>query len=595
MDFTTRPEIQGTFGVVTSTHWLASSSGMRMLELGGNAFDAAAAAGFVLQVVEPHLNGPGGDMTLQFFDGHRTKARVLCGQGCAPEKATISHFEGLGMDLIPGNGLLATVVPGAFGAWLQLCRNYGRLPLRDILEPAMLYAQNGFPMLARAALTIKSLAPFFKEHWPTSYSQWVPGGKLPGAYQLFKLPRLAETFAELLYEAEKGKTREAQFERAYDAFYNGFIAERIDKFIRETAVMDGSGNKNKGVLSRQDLANWEPSFELPITKNYHDWSIQKAGPWSQGPVLLQCFGLLEETDFSKIKHDSADFVHIVVEAMKLAYADREIYYGDPAYVDVPLKHLLSDDYSKTRRGLLSAMASNKFEAGKVLGFEDQIKATEKLIEEFGTAEHSIYEPTMQHLSERRGDTVHIDVIDKWGNMVAATPSGGWLQSSPIIPDLGFCLNSRAQMFALKPGLANSLEPFKRPRTTLTPTLAYNRKDGRALAMGTPGGDQQDQWQLMLLLRLIHYDLNLQEAIDAPLFHTNHFPSSFHPRKRQPKHVMIEGNFNNVELERLRLKGHVVELGPDWSIGRLTAAMREKNGLMYAGATPRGMQAYAVGR
>lgn len=595
MNFTTRPELKGTFGVVTSTHWLASGAGMRMLELGGNAYDAATAAGFVLQVVEPHLNGPGGDMNLQFFDAQTTKAKVLCGQGYAPAGATIEHFNDLGLELIPGNGLLATVVPGAMAAWFQLCRDYGSLRLRDVIAPALDYAKNGFPLLPSAARVIKHNAQFFKTHWPTSYEQWLPGGTLPAPGDLFTLPRLAETFEELLSYAEEAGGRDAQFNRAHGAFYGGFISQRIDEFVKNTAVMDGSGQKNHGVLTGRDMAGFSANYEKPLTGRYHDWQIQKAGPWSQGPVFLQCLKILEHTDFTQIKHDSAQFVHVVVEAMKLAFADREIYYGDPQFIDVPLHHLLSSVYSFERSKLIKPYASDMFEAGTIASFEEQKQLTENLIEEFGIAESAIYEPTMDHLSERRGDTVHIDVIDRWGNMVAATPSGGWLQSSPTIPSLGFCLNTRAQMFALKPGLANSLDPGKRPRTTLTPTLAYNQKTGQSLAFGTPGGDQQEQWQLALFLRLVHYGLNLQEAIDAPLFHTHHFPSSFHPRQRQPKSITVEGSFNAAEIERLRAMGHIVERVEPWSVGRLTAAMKDKSGLLYAGATPRGMQAYAIGR
>lgn len=594
MNFTTRPELQGTFGAVASTHWLASSAGMKMLEMGGNAFDAAAAAGFVLQVVEPHLNGPGGDMTLQFFDADKEKNVVLCGQGYAPAGATIQHFKENNISIIPGDGLLATVVPGAMGAWFKLCRDYGKLKLADVLEPAMLYARDGFPLLPRVAQTINNMEPFFKEEWPTSYRQWNQGDN-PVAGRRFKLIRLAETYREIIQYAETSKNRDLQFDLAYEAFYNGFIAERIENFINEYAVKDGSGQINSGVLTAQDLANWEPSFELPVQYNYHDWTISKAGPWSQGPVLLQSLALLTDTDFSQIDHESAEFVHALVEAMKLSYADREVYYGDPEFFTVPLSTLLSDEYNLERRKLLSSTASKEFQPGFIDHYEAQLTATEKLIDGFGITDETIYEPTMSHLSERRGDTVHIDVVDQWGNMVSATPSGGWLQSSPTIPELGFCLNTRAQMFALQPNLPNSLEPFKRPRTTLTPTLAYNRKDGRRVAMGTPGGDQQDQWQLAFFLRLAHYNLNIQEAIDAPLFHTNHFPSSFHPRKRQPNQTMIEGNFDKQVLKDLELKGHIIERSQDWSIGRLTAIMREENGLVRAGATPRGMQAYAIGR
>ena len=595
MTFTTRPEIQGTFGVVSSTHWLASQAGMRMLEQGGNAFDAAAAAGFVLQVVEPHLNGPGGDMTLQFFDANKKKSRVLCGQGYAPEAATIEHYKNVGLEIIPQNGVLATVVPGSMGAWFALCRDYGKLYLRDILEPAISYAQDGFPLLPRVAETINHMAPQFKEYWPTSYEQWVPGEKPPPANQLFKLPRLAQTYIELKRFAEEIGDRTKQFERAHEAFYQGFVAERIENFLALNAVMDLSGQENKGVLTANDMANFKPVYETPVSKKYHDWTVQKAGPWSQGPVLLQCLGLLEETDFSAFRHDSADFMHVIIEAMKLAFADREIYYGDPNHVNVPIQTLLSAEYTANRRLLLKRFARSELQPGEIAGFEDQKKATEALIEQYGTTEQAIYEPTMEHLAEPRGDTVHVDVIDRWGNRVAATPSGGWLQHSPTIPDLGFCLNTRAQMFSLTPGLANSLEPFKRPRTTLSPTLAYNHKDGRALALGTPGGDQQDQWQLSVLLRIIHYNLNLQEAIDAPLFHSNHFPSSFYPRRRQNKHVVIDGCVTEREFMLLKAKGHIVERAGNRQLGRLTATMRDKNGMLYAAATANEMQAYAVGR
>ena len=280
--------------------------------------------------------------------------------------------------------------------------------------------------------------------------------------------------------------------------------------------------------------------------------------------------------------------------MKLAYADREVYYGDPAFVDVPLETLLSRDYNDERRKLMGSTASFDLRPGTVPGHEEQVARMMKIIDGLGVSETGVYEPTMAHLSEKRGDTVHIDVIDRWGNMVSATPSGGWLQSSPIIPELGFCLNSRAQMFLLDEGLPTSLAPGKRPRTTLTPSIAL--RDGRAeLAFGTPGGDQQDQWQLSLFLRLVHSEANLQEAIDQPLFHTTHFPASFYPRQRQPGHIMVEESFGDGVIEELRRRGHSVEVAPEWSIGRLTAARHGADGLLRAAATPRLMQAYAIGR
>ena len=592
--FTTRPEIQGTFGVVTSTHWIASAVGMRILEIGGNAFDAAAATGFVLQVVEPHLNGPGGDMPAIVYDAGQDRIEVICGQGGAPAGATIERYKAEGIDLIPGDGLLATVIPGAFDAWMVMLRDHGSLPLREVLEPAIHYAEAGHPVLPRVSATIEGLGGFFKEHWPTSHATWLPGGSAPKAHALFKNPVLAETWKRLLREAESVSGREAQIEAARATFYRGFIAEEIDTFLRETEAMDGSGQRHKGVMTGEDLAGWQAGVEAPLTYDYHGWSVAKTGPWGQGPVLLQSLAILKGMDVGSLDPAGSDFVHLVTETMKLAYADREVYYGDPDFAEVPMEHLLSDAYNAERRRLIGLQASLSLRPGIVPGFEDQCARASAAIDALGVSDKGVYEPTMAHLSERRGDTVHIDVIDRWGNMVSSTPSGGWLQSSPIIPGLGFCLNSRAQMFLLTPGLPTSLAPGKRPRTTLTPSLAS--RDGKpVLAFGTPGGDQQDQWQLSLFLRLVHHDLNLQQAIDMPLFHTTHFPASFHPRKRAPGHVMVEENFGEGVLNALRTRGHILDVAPPWTIGRLTAAKREPDGLLKAAATPRLMQAYAIGR
>lgn len=592
--FTTRPEILGTFGAVASTHWIASAVGMSILEKGGNAFDAAAATGFVLQVVEPHLNGPGGDLPVILHEAGSGRVEVVCGQGPAPAAATIARYRAEGLSLIPGDGLLATVIPGAFDGWMLMLRDRGRLPLRDVLAPAIHYAREGHPLLPRVSATIAGLAPFFEREWPTSHATWLPGGAVPAGQSLFRNPVLAETWERLLAEAERVGDRAAQIEAARDCFYRGFVAEAIDRFVRGTEAMDGSGQRHRGVLTGDDLASYAATIEAPLTRDYHGWTVAKTGPWGQGPVLLQALALLEGSGIAEADPAGPDFVHLVTEAMKLAYADREVYYGDPAFADVPVAALLSSSYADARRALIGPTASFDLRPGTVPGFERQVARMMRIIDGLGVSQTGVYEPTMAHLSEKRGDTVHIDVIDRWGNMVSATPSGGWLQSSPIIPELGFCLNSRAQMFLLEEGLPGSLAPGKRPRTTLSPSLAL--RDGRAeLAFGTPGGDQQDQWQLSLFLRLVHSGANLQEAIDLPLFHTTHFPASFYPRQRQPGHIMVEAAFGEGVIAELRRRGHSVEVAPDWSIGRLTAARRGSDGLIRAAATPRLMQAYAVGR
>jgi gamma-glutamyltranspeptidase/glutathione hydrolase len=592
--FTTRPEILGRFGVVTSTHWIASAVGMSMLERGGNAFDAAVATGLVLQVLEPHLNGPGGDMPALVYSAARGKVEVICGQGPAPAGASIAHYRAEGLDIIPGDGMLATVIPGSFDGWMLMLRDYGTLDLRTVLEPAISYAANGHPMLPRVGQTIAEMAEFFRAEWPTSHALWLPNGAVPTPHSNFTNPALAATWTRLLAEAETRRGREAQIEAARDVFYRGFIAEAIDRFVSDAEVMDASGSHHKGVLTAADLAGWRATVEAPASYDYRGWTVHKTGAWGQGPVLLQSLALLQGLDIGGMDPNGADFVHAVTEAMKLAYADREIYYGDSGQQPTPIKALLSDEYNAARRALIGKAASLDLRPGQVDGYDDLRQRGEAMLAAMDGKHGVVFEPTMGHLAEERGDTVHIDVIDRWGNMVSATPSGGWLQSSPTIPELGFCLNSRAQMFWLTPGLPSSLAPGRRPRTTLTPTIAQHA-DGAALAFGTPGGDQQDQWQLSFFLRHVHHGLNLQEAIDMPLFHSSHMPASFYPRSREPGHLMIESSAPAATLDSLAARGHKLELARPWTVGRLTAARRDPDGLLHAAATPRLMQAYAIGR
>ena len=594
--FTTRPEITGTFGVATSTHWLASSVGFGVLEKGGNAFDAAVAMGFVLQVVEPHLNGPGGEVPALLYSSDEDRVRVLCGQGTAPAGATIEKYRSEGLDLIPGSGLLATVVPGAFDAWMLMLLEYGSLPLREVMAPAIYYARHGHPVLERVSMAIDSLAEMFQKEWPTSAETWLPGGAAPKPGSLFRNPVLADTWERVVTEAESVSGREAQIEKARACFSSGFIAEAIGDFLSKAEVMDGTGERRAGVLTADDMANWSARFEEPLTAEYGDWTVCKTGPWGQGPVMLQALQLLKGTGIGDMPLLGADFIHTTIEAMKLAYADREAYYGDPDFFPVPIEQLLSDSYADSRRGLIAEKASLEQRPGVIEGLEHLAQAAidraTRLSEVSVGADAG--EPTMAHLANRRGDTVHIDVIDRWGNMVAATPSGGWLQSSPIVPGLGFALNSRAQMFWLDEGLPTSLAPGRRPRTTLTPSLAL--RDGKPrLAFGTPGGDQQDQWQLIFFLRLVHGAQNMQEIIDAPLFHSQHFTASFFPRRALPGRMMIEPSAGEAVIGDLRARGHDVDVSEPWAIGRLTAASRDPDGLLRAAATPRLMQAYAVGR
>jgi gamma-glutamyltranspeptidase/glutathione hydrolase len=614
--FTTRPEIEGTFGVVTSTHWIATAVGMATLEKGGNAFDAGVATAFTLQVVEPHLNGPGGDVPVIVHDVKRGRTEVICGQGPAPAKATIAHYrDELGLDLIPGTGLLAACIPGTFDTWMTLLRDYGTMRLTEVLSPAIDYAKNGYPLVERASATIDTVKDQFREHWPTSAAVYLPNGKVPVPGTIFTNPKFAETYERILREAQNGGgSRENEIERARKAWSQGFVAEAIDRFCRTQEVMDTSGRRHRGVLTGQDMAGWQATIEAPISYDYGRYTVLKAGPWTQGLATLQTLALLKGFDLDALSPVSAEFIHLQVEATKLAFADRDTFYGDPKFVDVPVDVLLSDAYNDQRRKLITGRASMELRPGTVTGFGKQVdirlaSGARSAVENSGAGEPTVGRIDWTHdedhlpdVTQARdhermgaipGDTVHFDIIDRDGNMVTATPSGGWLHSSPVIPELGFPLGTRAQMFWLDEDHPAALMPGKRPRSTLTPTMAL--RDGEPyLAWGSPGGDQQDQWITQFFLRHVHAKMNLQEAIDAPAWHSEHFPSSFWPRKARPGVMVVESRVPEATVKELRARGHQVEVGPDWSEGRLTAASKLGR-RRRAAANPRGMQGYAAGR
>jgi gamma-glutamyltranspeptidase / glutathione hydrolase len=591
--FTTRPELLGTAGMVASTHWLASTTGMAVLEAGGNAFDAAAASGFVLQIVEPHLNGPGGEVPITAYVAGRDEVVVINGQGPAPKAASIDRFRQLGLDLVPGSGLLAACVPGAFDAWMLLLEEYGTMGVRDVLNYAIGYAEHGFPVVPRISSAIAEVEQLFRDEWTDSAAVYLTASGPPKPGILFRNHALAETYQRIVAEAEAASTvREAQIDAARDAFYRGFVAEAIAAYAGKSEVIDTSGERHFGLLDADDMAAYSARVEPPVTLDYHGHTVFKAGPWSQGPVFLQQLSLLAGFDLATMDPHGTEFIHTVLECAKLAFADREAYYGDPDRVDVPLHGLLDESYASARRALVSDEASHQLRPGSIGGREPSLPP---MAPSHGTERGAGWgEPTVARQAETQSDTCHVDVADRFGNLVSATPSGGWLQSSPVVPSLGFCLGTRAQMFWLTDGLPNSLDGGKRPRTTLTPSLAFKNGDPY-LAFGTPGGDQQDQWGLNFFLYHVHFGMNLQEAIDAPNFHTDHFPSSFYPRTARPGGAVVEGRIRDSVIADLRRRGHDVIVEEPWSLGRISATGREPSGMLKAAANPRGMQGYAVGR
>jgi gamma-glutamyltranspeptidase/glutathione hydrolase len=574
--FTTRPIIAGRRGVVTAGHYLAAGAGMRTLQAGGNAIDAGVTMGFCLAVLEPHLNGIAGESPMLIHHAASGKTVAINGQGTAPAAATLDWFNRAGIRLIPGDGLLGATVPSQVDNWITALAGFGTLPLEAVLAPAIELARDGFPMYFGLRRCILANQQRYREEWPGSAALYLPNDQVPEWGDRFVNPDWAATFEQLV-RAEKeaaGRGRSAGLEAARAVFYQGPIAERIAAFCRDHRFPDASGGSHRGLLAYDDLAEFSAQIEDPATVNYRGLDVYKCGPWCQGPVFLQQLTLLEGYDLAEMGHNSPEFIHTWVECAKLAFADREFYYGDPGFVEVPMGRLLSKEYAAERRKLVDpAQASLLLRPG-----------------------NAGPRPLTLVLGDERsyaGDTTHLDAVDAEGNMIAATPSGGWIPSSPVIPGLGFPLGTRGQMFSLDPAHPNALQAGKRPRTTLTPSLV-TREGKPWMVFGTPGGDQQDQWTVQFFLNVVDFGMSIQQALDAPTFHTQHFPSSFYPRAQHPGRLVLEGRIPEAVCSELARRGHEVQVSGDWSHGRVLAIRYDAGrGLIYGGASPRAETGYAL--
>ncbi|MCR2809777.1 MULTISPECIES: gamma-glutamyltransferase family protein [unclassified Microbacterium] len=590
--FTTRPTLTGTFGMTASTHWLATASAQAVLERGGNAFDAVVAGGFVLHVVEPHLNGPGGDLVGIFATAADPAAPVvLMGQGPAPAGASIEHYREQGLDLVPGAGGLAAAVPAAVDAWLTLLRDHGTCELGDVLSAAIGYARDGHPLLAQASATIGRVAPLFREHWPSSAALWLPEGRVPPAGTMVRNPAYADVLESLVAAGrgirDEGPVgRAARIDAARGEWKSGRVAQAASAFLA-VPHRHSDGRDHRGVITASDFARFDAGYEAPVSIPFRGHTIAKAGAWTQGPALLQTLRILE--GHAEADPSTEAGAHAVLEALKLALADRDAYYGDG---DVPLDVLLSEEYASVRRAQIGQSASHEWRPGRIPGREPFRPPLRTAAAEGASGGG---EPTIDRSGQTRGDTCHIDVVDRWGNMIAVTPSGGWLQSSPTIPELGFCLGTRLQMTWLDESSPAALRPGARPRTTLTPTLVL-RAGQPIMALGTPGGDQQEQWQVPVLLRMLAGGYSAQEAIDAPSLHTTALVDSFWPRGWDPAGAVVEDRIGEPVIAGLERRGHTVTRAGDWSLGRVSAVGRDAaTGVVWAAANPRGMQGYAAGR
>ena len=583
--FTTRPVIMGQRGVVTSGHYLATAAGFRIMEQGGNAIDAAAAMCLCLNLLEPHLNGIGGEVPTLIYSAKEKKAFAICGLGWSPQAFTIDWCRQHHVDLIPGDGYLPACVPAVVDTWALAVARFGTMSFAQILQPAIELAESGFPIYERLRKDIAKHVERFTDRYPTTGAVYCPGGRVPEIGDVVRNPHWANALRLMCQaeEAARHKSRVAGIEAARDVFYKGEIAERIIRFISDNPVEDASGSAHIGLLTYEDMAEWHASIEEPLSLNYRGLDVHKCSSWTQGPVFLQQLAILEGFDLQAMSHNSAEYLHTWIECAKLAFADREAYYGDPAFDDVPFDVLLSKAYGSRRRDLIGAEASRDLRPGDVgRGLPDYV--TFDVRENNRRAMEAAYD----------GDTTHLDAIDSEGNMVAATPSGGWIPSSPVIEGLGFPLGTRGQMFYLNPNRPNALAPRKRPRATLTPSLVT--KDGEPwMVFGTPGGDCQDQWTLQFFLNYVDFGMDIQEALDAPSVHSEHFPGSFYPREARPARMVAEDRIPPDVIEALEARGHEVVVKGGWVHGKCMAIRLDRErGIILGGVSPRGKIGYALG-
>ena len=595
--FTTRPIIMGRRGVVTSGHYLVSSVGLRILMGGGNAIDAAAAMGICETLIEPQSCGIGGEVPTLIYSAREGKTFAISGMGWSPKAFTIDWCRENGIDLIPGDGYLPACVPAVVGTWAAALARFGTLSFSDILQPTVELAEDGFPVYESLHLRVAESVRKFTELYPTTGEVYCPEGRAPQVGEIFRNPDFG-AMLRIMCRAEKeakGKGRVAGIEAARDAFYKGEIAEKIVRFINDNPVEDAIGEAHAGLLTYEDFAEWDADVEEPASLSYKGYDVHKCSSWTQGPVFLQHLAILQGVDIAGLGHNSADYLHTWVESAKLAFADREAYYGDTKFDDVPFDTLLSEGYGSERAGQIGASASLEMRPGDIgNGIPEYTAITvgDDNRRSLGIDAREVRDLGLGHA--HIGDTTHLDAMDAEGNMVAATPSGGWIGTSPVVRGLGFPLGTRGQMFYLNPERPNALQPRKRPRATLTPTVVT--KDGRPfMAFGTPGGDSQEQWTLQFFLNHMEFGMDLQQALDAPTVHTTHFPSSFYPREAFPGRVVAESRIPAETIAALRERGHDVELTGPWANGKVLGIRYDEHTKVISGAaSPKNNIGYAMG-
>lgn len=595
--YTTRPVIMGTRGVVTSGHYLATAVGFRIMEQGGNAVDAAAAMCFCLNLLEPQANGIGGEVPTLIYSAEEGRVFAISGMGWSPKALTIEWCREHSIDLIPGDGYLPACVPAVVDTWATALARFGTMSFTQVLQPAIELAERGFPVYDGLHDSLASNVRKFTELYPTTGEVYCPKGHVPEVGELFRNLDCAEVLKSMCRAeaAARHKGRTAAIEAARDLFYKGEIAERIVEFITNNPVEDASGTAHRGLLTYEDMAEWHATVEEPVTFNYRGLDVHKCSSWTQGPFSLQQLAILEGFDLKALGHNSAAYLHTWIEGAKLAFADREAYYGDPLFDEVPFDVLLSKEYAAERRDLIGAEASLELRPGDVgRGVPNYVTfdVAEDNRGALNLGRRPVHDLGLSHA--HIGDTTHLDAVDREGNMVAATPSGGWISHSPVIKGLGFPLGTRGQMLYLNPQRPNALAPRKRPRATLTPSLVTKRGEP-FMVFGTPGGDTQDQLTLQFFLNCVEFGMNIQEALEAPIVYSAHFPSSFYPRTAYPGRVVAEEGIPREVIAELELLGHEVVVTDGWTAGKVMGIRYDRaHGVILGGVSPRRTIGYALG-
>ena len=595
-NFTTRPVVMSARGVVTSGHYLVTSVGFQILARGGNAIDAASAMGICETLLEPQSCGIGGEVPTLIYSAREGRTYSISGMGWSPAAFTIHWCRENGIDLIPGDGYLPACVPAVVGTWTTALARFGTMSFSEIAQPTIDLAENGFPLYDRFHDRLKADYAKFTELYPTTGEIYYSDGQVPQVGELVRNPDFGAMLRSLCSAEKqaKGRGRIAGIEAARDEYYKGGVAEKIVEFISDNPVEDASGVAHKGLMTLDDLAEWHAIVEDPVSIEYKGLDVHKCSSWTQGPTFLQHLAILGTMNAASLGHNTVDYLHGWIESSKLAFADREAYYGDPDFDDVPFDELLSYRYAETRAAQIGEYASRDLLPGDVgSGVPEytSISVAEDNRAALGVEAREIRDLGIGHA--HIGDTTHLDAMDAEGNMVAATPSGGWLGTSPVIKGLGFPLGTRGQMFYLNSNRPNALQPRKRPRATLTPTMV-TRNGEPYMAFGTPGGDSQEQWTIQFFMNHVDFGMNLQEALDAPTVHTTHFPSSFYPRAAFPARVVAESRIPSDVLGELERRGHEIERTDSWANGKVMGIRwHADKGVMAGAASAKNTIGYAM--